>query len=154
MLGIPRAWKNDNVVVLSLVEKILRNNRVLKCLRLEEPETPPTILIDSRMTANDNDHSRRPSSMITLIERSLEENYNLEELQVGQLTRRSLRIDHLLRLNRAGRRYLRQVAHDHSGLKNNNNDDPVDWATVLGRASSCPDVLFWLLQNGVNKIIG
>lgn len=126
MLGIPKDCENDKGFLSSL-EQILQHNAVLKCLRFH----PTTDLYRTPSLSND---------AIALIERSLEDNYALEQLQVGCMS--SIRIDHLLRLNRAGRRCLR----------NSPNAVPVDWAAVLGRASSCPDVVFWLLQNGVDKI--
>jgi hypothetical protein len=108
-----------------LLKQILQNNTVLKSLRLH-----PT-----------TDLYRTPSSSeeeIKSIENSLVDNYTLEQLQVGHT---SLLTDLLLGLNRAGRRHFRQ-----------DPNTPVDWAKVLSRASSDPGVLYWLLQNGVDRV--
>lgn len=118
MLGIPKDCDEGGV----LLKQILRNNSVLKSLRLH-----PT-----------TDLYRTPSSSeetIASLEDSLSDNYTMERLQVGHT---SLLMDLLLGLNRAGRRHLRRDP----------NSSPVDWAKVLAGASSDPDVMYWLLRNG------
>jgi hypothetical protein len=71
--------------------------------------------------------------IIPHVERGLARNYTLQELQLGH---RSPMKDLYLGLNRAGRVHL---LHDQDG---------VDWATVLARAShQSPSVLYWLIRN-------
>ncbi len=122
MLGIPKGCEDDPTLLLS----ILKNNTVLRSLRLY-----PTTDLYCTPSCSDEVMGR--------IENCLADNYTLEWLQIGPT---SLVMDLFLSLNRAGRRCLR---HDL-------NDAPVDWAHVLGQGSGHPDVLFWLLQNGVDKI--
>jgi len=121
MLGIPKGCDDHYV----LLEKILRSNEVLKCLRLH----PTTDLYRTPFISDE---------ATGLLEQCLAANYTLERLQVGPT---SLLMDLYLDLNHAGRRFLR-----HSP-----NDTTVNLAEVLCRASESPDVLFWLIQNGVDK---
>lgn len=146
---------DDKVLLWSLIEQVLRKNAVLKSLQLL-PRTMrkgTSIMVDGRMRATTSSLSSSSSCMImsdkamAMIACALEDNYTLEDLQVGQVSGRNIRrIDHLLSLNRAGRRFLRYDGPNH-------DDFPVDWATVLSRGSDNPDVLFWLLQNGLDRII-
>ena len=122
MFGIPKYCDKDN----ALLPQILRNNSVLKSLRIRPTADPYHNLLFSE-------------EQVASIEESLVENYTIETLQLGHS---SVLLDLLLGLNQAGRRYLRDQQPN----------VPVDWAKILARASLRPDVLFWLLRNGMDHI--
>jgi hypothetical protein len=78
--------------------------------------------------------------ILPFVERGLSRNYRLQDLQSGY---RSPLQDLYLHLNCAGRVEL---------LRQGDDDDHEDWAKILSRASAKPDVMYWLLRNGVDHL--
>jgi hypothetical protein len=88
--------------------------------------------------------------------KGLETNYELEEFHYDSLrsfeeTKIRMRIEFLMKLNRAGRRFLRRKQPVLKPQTHKNTNEREEWLSVLEKAGQDMDVLYWIVKESADR---